>query len=417
MRGSHSMPKTVVIVGAGVAGLSTAFHLAEKEVERVVLLDKGGVGDGSSIRSGAVNTMLMSTETATRARAKSMDIFERFSRILKDYTFYQVGCLGLYSSKQYSVVEPQHEMHRRAGGKFEVLRRPALEARFPDLRIKDDEYGILDLRGGYNEPHRYIPALMAKVGEMGVEIREHEALADFIIEGDRVKGVHTQKSGDLRADAVVCTVNAWANHVLFRYGQKLPIKNFVHERFVTKPFDRLPRLPATNDNATGTYVRPTEDNRLLMGTSVCNPDEFNIPHPDFDFTDLEPAPEALPFLREAMIERIPMLAGAEFDYHRVGLISLAADSHPVIGPVDALPGLYLGTNFHSGGFGYGPVAGFLLAEFIVDGQTSIDVTEFSPDRFKDFDTEAYLAHPVKHHDMGAAYASKVYQMKPIVRRH
>ena len=106
MRSAHVRPKTVIIVGAGVTGLSTAFHLAEKKVDRIVLLDKGKVGDGSSIRSGAINTMLMSTKTATRARAKSMDIFERFSCILDRSTFYQVGCLGLYNTEQYSAVEP-----------------------------------------------------------------------------------------------------------------------------------------------------------------------------------------------------------------------------------------------------------------------------------------------------------------------
>ena len=77
-----SKPNTVAIVGAGIAGLSTAFHLKEKGVERVVLLDKSKVGSGSSRKSGALSTMFMPTETSTRARAISMDIFERFSRIL-----------------------------------------------------------------------------------------------------------------------------------------------------------------------------------------------------------------------------------------------------------------------------------------------------------------------------------------------
>ena len=60
---------------------------------------------------------------------------------------------------------------------------------------------------------------------------------------------------------------------------------------------------------------------------------------------------------------------------------------------------------------------FLLAGFIVDGQTSINVIGFSPDRFKVFDTDAYLARAVKHHEMWIVDASKIHWMKPIVTRH
>ena len=70
---------SVVIVGAGITGLSTAFHLADKGVPRILLIDKGQAGSGSSSKSGAVNTMLMPTETGTLARSITMDIFERFS--------------------------------------------------------------------------------------------------------------------------------------------------------------------------------------------------------------------------------------------------------------------------------------------------------------------------------------------------
>jgi len=98
-------PDTVVIVGAGIAGLCTTFHVVEKGVDRVVLLDKGKVGSGSSSRSGAVNTMLMSTETGTRARAITMDIFERFSKVLDNYSFHQVGCMFIYNEKQYRACE------------------------------------------------------------------------------------------------------------------------------------------------------------------------------------------------------------------------------------------------------------------------------------------------------------------------
>jgi sarcosine oxidase subunit beta len=298
-----------------------------------------------------------------------------------------------------------------------VLEAREIENRYSDLRVPDDSVGVLDHRGGWSEPDVYIPALTAKVREMGVDIREHDALTGFIVEGGRVRGVRARTSGEIHCDTVVCTVNAWANHVLAHVGQRLPFKNFIHERFVTFPFDRPPRLPATNDQSTGAYVRPTEDNRLLMGTGSNNPTEFEIPGPDFDFSGLRPDPESEKYLKAVMSERVPMWKDATFDDHRVGLISVAMDGQPVVGPVGDLPGLFLAINFHSGGFGHHPAAGFFLAEWIVDGRTSLDISEFSPDRFADDARDAFLAKQMTHYEAWEAEQSGVYKMRPIIRRH
>ncbi len=155
--------------------------------------------------------------------------------------------------------------------------RPDIEARFPDLMIAEEEYGVLDLRGSYSEPDRYLPALTAKVRDLGVQIQEGQVVEEFLIEGGSVTGVRTSESGELRADAVVCTVNAWANSLLSGVGQPLPVRNFVHERYVTKPLQRPPRLPATNDDAKKVYYRPTEDDRLLLGTGSHEPQQVPMP--------------------------------------------------------------------------------------------------------------------------------------------
>ena len=397
-------PETVVVVGAGIAGLSTAFHLAEKQISRVILLDKGDVGSGSSSRSGAVNTMLMATPSATRARGISFDIFERFNRILDDYDFHQDGCAAILNPAQLASASELHEMQRAAGARIEVLDRRAVERRFPDLVLKEDEHGVLDLRGGWSEPDRYIPALACHIRGMGVEVREHQTVEDFILEGGSVVGVRTRENGELHAGAVVCTVNAWANSLLRRVDQPLPVRSFTHERFVTRPLGQAPRLPAVNDDATGVYYRPTEAPGLLLGSGAIEPEQID-PGPDFDLASLAPAEESLPFILEAVRDRLPLMQDAEIDYHRVGLVSYPIDFQPNIGPVAALPGLFLGTNFCSGGFGHHPMAGRLLAEYVADGQTTFDGSDFDPDRWKEFDTEGYLAQAISHSDMVEARAA------------
>ena len=395
----HTRPQSVVVIGAGVTGLSTAFHLVEKGMERVVVVDKGSVGGGSSLQAGGIITMLMATETEVRARAISLDLFERFSRILDGYHFHQVGCLNLSVENASAKTSESREMWRRLGGQFEVLSGGEISERFPDLAAQETDIGVLDLRSGYSEPHRYIPALRAKLEDIGVEIRENEPVVGFDLRNDRVRGVVTE-GGTIETDAAVCAVNAWTNHVLSLVGFRTPYKNFVHERFVTKPFPEPPRLPAVNDHILNGYVRPTDDNRLLLGTSVDNLGAYEMRGPDFDVSELEPHPDALPFLKENLVRRLPMMEGAEWDYHTVGLISLAHDVKPVIGPVPGVDGLFVGAHFHSGGFAYSPVSGLLIAEHVVDGGTSIDSEMYSPARFGHVDTDTFLAAPIMHDEMG-----------------
>ena len=97
----HNPPKSVVIIGGGVIGMSTAFHLYEKGVTNITIIDKGTIGSGSSLQAAGIVTCLEWNETAIRARIKTLDLFERFSNILDGYTFQQVGCLSLSSSEDY----------------------------------------------------------------------------------------------------------------------------------------------------------------------------------------------------------------------------------------------------------------------------------------------------------------------------
>ena len=387
--------KSVAIIGGGVIGMSTAFHLAEKGVGKITVIDKGYIGGGSSLQAAGIVTSLEWNETAIRARLKTLDNFERFSQILEGYSFHQVGCLNLSSEEDYITDKDLRDLQISLGSKVEVLQGEQLTDRFSDVIANHNEYGVLDLRGGYSEPHRYVPALQKKIKDMGVQIREYEEVVGFDLEGSQVKGIVTrssvtEKETKEKFDVVICAVNAWINHLLSLVDFQIPMKNFIHERFVTKPFDTKLNLPAINDRVVEGYIRPTEDNRLLVGTDSHNPENFSMPNQQFTVNQLSPDPRALPFLQEGFKSRVPIIEDAVWDYHTVGLISITRDATPVIGPVPGISGLFVGSNFHSGGFAYNPVAGQLIAEHVVDGETSIDSKRYLPERFKGFDTESYL---------------------------
>ena len=152
----------------------------------------------------------------------------------------------------------------------------------------------------------------------------------------------------------------------------------------------------------------TVEGQVVMGTA----DRLLVTADTVTVVDFKTARRP-PLSPDAVAHRLPLIQNAKIDYHRVGLVSYSIDFLPNIGPVAALPGLYLGTNFCSGGFGHTPMAGLLLAEYILDGQTTFDGSDFDPDRFKDFDTRGYLAQDITHHDMVEAHAT---QTKGFVRK-
>ena len=107
--------KSVAIIGGGVIGMSTAFHLAEKGVPEITVIDKGYIGGGSSLQAAGIVTSLEWNETAIRARLNTLDNFERFSRILEGYSFHQVGCLNLSSEEDYIIDKDLRDLQIRLG--------------------------------------------------------------------------------------------------------------------------------------------------------------------------------------------------------------------------------------------------------------------------------------------------------------
>jgi glycine/D-amino acid oxidase-like deaminating enzyme len=392
------MDVRVVIVGAGVTGLSAAYHLARRGARRVVVLEKGRVGSGSSSRAAGIITGLLWSETGVLARRRSLELFRELSAELEGYSFRDVGCLNLFDPGSWPEREALLPLYGRLGAPYEIL--PAAEARrrWPSLAVPDDQIGLYDPLGGYSEPDEYLPALARRCRELGVEIREGVAAEGLALRGGHVCGVRVP-GGELAADAVIYGVYAWTLALGAPDGLRPPVKMVAHQRYLTTPLAAPPELPAINANPLGGYLRPASGGRVLAGVETPERQEIRVTDRGFELA----AVAAPPGLRESVGARfsglVPALTEAAWEEERVGLLTFSMDGEPVLGPVAALPGLYLGVAFHSGGFAYNPVVGELLAELVLDGRTRLNIDAFSPDRFPTVDVEAYLAATVTQRNL------------------
>ena len=396
------MSRRAVIVGAGVTGLSTAYHLARKSYGSITVVEKGRVGDGASSRAAGIITGLLWSETGVLARKISLSRFRELSGELDGYRYRDVGCLNLFDAASWPERERLLPLYDRLGVEYTVMDRAEMAAAWPDLALTGEPVGLFDPLGGYSEPDHYLPALADGCRALGVEIREGCMVSDFIVDGGRMAGV-VADGRRIEADAVVSTVHVWTLKVLETIGLQLPLKSFVHQRYVTAPLPAPVRIPAVNANPYGGYLRPHYGQRVLAGIENPEAPEFRVPGRDFLMSTITPPPGLGEAARKNLLPLVAGLADrAEQDgdtgweIEKAGLLSFSADGEPVLGPVERFPGLYVGVAFHSGGFAYNPASGVLLAGCVADGRPEIDIGDFSPNRFDPQETEAYNRTRITH---------------------
>ncbi|MCY4409128.1 MAG: FAD-binding oxidoreductase [Caldilineaceae bacterium] len=392
-----------VVIGGGAIGLNAAYQLARMQSGKVTLLEKGQVGDGSSSRAGGIITGLLWSETGVLARMISLRLYQELSEVLEQYgyRFQNVGCLNLFDPASWPEREELLPLYDRLDFAYEIFDAAQMRRRWPDLTPEADLIGLHDALGGYSEPHEYVPALARRCRDLGVEIRENARVSGLQIENGRVAGVQTEM-GVLEADVVVCTVHAWTAAFMERCGVRLPIKSFVHQRYVSSKLQERAAIPAINANPYGGYIRParlgTTDFRILAGGETEDREEERVDDSAFHMSVLSAPSSLRGLLSENLTPLVPKLAATRWETEQVGLISFSLDGEPVLGTLPQLPGLVVGAAFHSGGLAYSPVAGLLLAELAAGETPSVDISSFSPGRFTAEDTEAYLATTVVQAD-------------------
>jgi sarcosine oxidase, subunit beta len=390
-RNQSAFMKTTLIIGAGVTGLSTAYHLARLGAGRIIVLEQGPIGNGSSSRAAGITTGLLWSETGVRARKIATKWFRHLSGELPGYTYHnEHGCLNLFSPELWPNREKLLPLYDRLDTPYQILSSKQIKARWPQLNPPDEFLGLHDPLGGYSEPADYLPALAARARELGVEIREQVTVRELQREGDRIAGVCTDTE-IIPADTVVAASYAWMVPLLATAGLAIPAKTFVHQRFVSSPLPEAVVLPPVNSDPYLGYIRPAAGNRLLLGIETPNLPDVKVPVMDYRMESLKESWDLVAPAVERFGGILPEIGRLKWETAKVGLLSFSMDGEPIIGPMPGVEGLFVGCCFHSGGFSYNPAVGCFLAEYVCQASPSIDLSAFLPSRFSAVDTADYLA--------------------------
>lgn len=363
----------VVIIGGGIVGASTAFHLAEQGQKNVVLCERDLLAQASTgLCVGGIRQQFSHPANILLSQ-EVIRLFERFEEEFDvDIQFRQAGYIFLAQhSDTWEDVKTSVQIQHKYGVPVELLPPEEIKSRWAYLEVNDLEGGTFCPEDGYADPYLVAMAFANAARRLGVHIREQTHVTAISVEHGRIRGVSTTQ-GPISAPIIVNTAGAWGGEIARMAGLKIPVKPYRRQVFATKAFDLIPRpVPMVIDLDSLFYFRG-EDPCIILGMSDREETSSFTTHVDRAFLER---------VIEAAVYRAPVLEKAEILRGWGGLYAITPDENPIIGAIPEIEGFLCAVGFSGHGFQHGPAVGRILAELICKGQTDFDLTPFAHDRF------------------------------------
>lgn len=372
------LPNTadIVIIGGGVMGASAAYHLAQRGVKNIVLLEKEKYfGTGATGRCAGGVRYQFSTEINVKLSIESLPMIERFKEeIGQDVSYRQCGYLLVATNEQDAATFKRNvELQNRLGVSTQLLSGDDVRKRLPLMKFEDAIAGTFNQKDGTVDPNGVVMGYVNAAQKMGVKAIENAEVTGITVSGGEIKEVQTNL-GTIQTRMVLNAAGPWSGLIGEMAGVPLPIVPLRRQMFTTNPLREVPEdFPFVIDFARSLYFH-REGEGLLIGMSNQNEKpgfDQNVDE-DFELVNLE-----------AAIERMPLVEKASRASHWAGLYEVTPDAHPIYGGSD-VKGFYICTGFSGHGFMHGPVSGKLMTEYMLDGKYStLDVSMLDLKRFEE----------------------------------
>jgi glycine/D-amino acid oxidase-like deaminating enzyme len=370
----------VVIIGGGVTGASTAYHLAQRGARDVVLVEKEFLASGPTGRSSACVRQHYTTPETCRMVLQALRFFERFEDLTKGRTagFVRTGYLLGVDDRLRKQMEASVALQQSVGIDTRLVTPAELRDIEPRLRVDDLTAGCYEPESGYADPAQTTAGLAAAARDMGVRVMEQTVVTGIRTEGDRIVAVETSK-GAIAARKVVNAAGTWAAGVGRMVGLDIPIAVCRHKiALVAWPEDARRPHPMVYDFVNNIYTRPETGDMILVGPLDSEElDDRADPDAYREGLNLDESTDLL--ARGA--SRFPVLERGWVAKHYAGCFDVAPDWHPVIDEVGP-EGFFVAAGFSGHGFKLSPAVGDMVAKLVTEGKKpGDDVNAFRLSRF------------------------------------
>jgi sarcosine oxidase, subunit beta len=377
--GQSSLPKTadIVILGAGVMGASLAFHLAQRNAGRVVVLDKDHVGRGGSGRSSALVRMHYSFPPEVQLALISLRMFQNWQEIVgAPGDFRRTGFVRIVHPNETGRLKLNVEMQRRLGANVQLIDNLQLQELEPDWKVDDVELAAYEPDSGYGDGAGVAGDFLAAARNRGTAYFSRTEEKSVLTEAGQTVGVETDR-GTISSPIVIVAMGPWTRPLLGQAGYDVPIEGEYHQVAILR---NAPAMKgggcACIDSVTATYFRSDAHDKFLVG------DFYGKRPVDPDNFPQRASDESLEEIIERACRRVPKLEGAEVMRGVTGVYDMTPDSRPLLGEIPGVGGLFVCAGFSGMGFKISPAIGLVMSELVLDGKaTSVDISAFHPNRF------------------------------------
>jgi len=379
----------IVIIGGGVVGASVAYHLTERGMHDVVILERENMlGLGSTGKATGGVRAQFETDINIMLSLYSLDFFENWEF---NCEYEPRGYLFLATEERHvEYLKQSGERQQVLGyGGVEMLDAETIGKMIPGLNCDDVLGGSFGPRDGFINPLAVLEGFAATASLQGTRVLTGVTVRSIEVDGGNVKGVRTS-NGVLECSKVVICAGAWSQNIAATAGIDLLVEPQRRQIVWARAPNELPsHLPMVIDMSDGFHFRPARDFSFKASdaeTSVISNHDILFAYPDPEepmgfSTEFDEA--FLEKVGEKAAHRAPFLKSSKIVYEkcRAGLYENTPDHHAILGGCE-VEGLYFATGFSGHGVMHAPATGRALAEIILDGKASfLDVSGLSLERF------------------------------------
>ena len=388
----------IVIVGGGIMGTGLLYHLAEEGCTDVLLIEKGELTSGSTWHAAGQCPSLIGNYNLAKIHAYSNDLYCRLEELTGQYvSWHASGGIRLARAQEdLDWFEYMRGIADNVGFRMEIIGPSEIQKLNPFFDTEGVLAGAWTLDDGHADPSGLCIGMARGATNMGARIQKQNRVTDIRPLPSGEWEVVTEK-GNVIAETVVNAAGCFAQQVSQMVGTNSPIFNMEHHYVVTGPvqefIDREEEIPVMRDPYSSSYLRQEQKSGLIgiyedvQMTQAWAPRGYPNWHSDSELfpDDLE---RLMPWLGRAM-ERMPIIEEAGIKRIVNGAIPHSADGSPMLGPVAGLKNFWLccGSSF---GIAQGAGCGKYLAQWMLYGDSEINMTGFDPRRFGAFADDDYI---------------------------
>jgi sarcosine oxidase subunit beta len=365
----------VVVIGAGIMGLSTAYHLARDHgLTKVVVVDKGYLCGGASGRNGGGVRAQFSTEENVRLMQESLRLCKEFaSEMGINVWFRQGGYLFLVRDEAgRENLERSVAVQNECGYPTRMLSPKEAQRIVPELSTDGVVAASYNPDDAVVFPWPFVWGYANRARELGVEIETFSEVTGFERTGRRIDAVVTSK-GTIRTNRVINAAGAWSPAIAKLLDVALPNKPHRHEICSSEPLK--PWLgPLVADLSNGLYFSQSTRGEIVGGIG-----NHDVP----DGLDMRSSHKFLALYASAIVRTCPILGAVKVLRQWAGCYDLTPDANPIVGQVDEVDDFYQASGFMGHGFMMAPVMGKLLAQHVAEGTHLPLFSRWALRRFKE----------------------------------